>query len=349
MLAPLLPSSARVEKLSGGKFFLPTSEPTSECNSYNTPSARQAARQFSKLSDLLVFEIALLCSPRELVAFLKTCKLIHGICMNSGYIWRELIQRHFPFCPVIPESVMVSNKNTWHYIWTMKMNGVHYEELTCFCTKATMQNEVLGIPIDYTVNPKTRKIDYVFSTMELVSHRAWSSQNLSRTVWGEAIKGWLPVYLCEEHFQRGSQLLPACLRRIVNDPSTVDPSRRHQSSPTLVDMILEIYPKLMNTMVVLLVDNGVDEVEHTLKGYGMVHRMFLTLVTTVPGLRAAITNRLQSFLRDDAKRSKSACPNLGEFMSLLSVCPDVGWMDMVVPLMREGFSRSVLWICRLLQ
>jgi hypothetical protein len=231
----------------------------------------------------------------------------------------------------------------------MKMNGVHYEELACFFTKATMQDEVLGIPIDYTVNPKTRKIDYVYSTMELVSHRAWHSQNLSKTVWGETIKGWLPVYLSEDHFLRGAQLLPSCLRRIVNDPSTQDHfgrTRQSAPSPSLVDMILEIFPKLMNTMVVLLVDNGIHEVDHTLKGYGMVHRMFLTLVNRVPGLRAEVSKRLQSFLKVESMRTKSACPNLGEFMALLSVCPDVGWMDMVVPLIREGFSRSVLWVCR---
>ena len=351
MFAPLLPSSARVEKLSVGNFSLPVSEPTSVSISHNTRSAKQAARYFSKLSDLLLHEIALLCSPREIIAFLRTCKLIHGVCMNSGYIWRELIQRHFPSCPVVPESIIASNRNMWHYIWTMKMNGVHYEELTCFFTKATMEDEVLGIPIDYTINPKTRKIDYVYSTMELVSHRAWHSQNLSKTVWGETIKGWLPVYLCEEHFDRGAQLLPSCLRRIVNDPSSQQDRfgrTRQQSapSPSLVEMILEIFPKLMNTMVVLLVDNGIHEVDHTLKGYGMVHRMFLTLVNRVPGLRAEVTRRLQSFLRLESMRTKSACPNLGEFMALLSVCPDVGWMDMVVPLMREGFSRSVLWVCR---
>ena len=346
VFSPLLPSSARVEKMDSVNFLLPITETTSASNAHNTPNAQQAARHFSKLSDLLVYEIALLCTPREIISLLKTCKLVHGICMNSGYIWRELIQRHFPSCPVVPESIVASDKNTWHYIWSMKMNGVHYEELTCFCTKATMESEVLGIPIDYTINPKTRKVDYIYSTMELVSHRAWNSQNLSTTVWGETIKGWLPVYLCEEHFQRGAQLLPSCLRRIVNDPNTVDRHRPHQSSPSLAEMILEIYPKLMSTMVVLLVDNGVDEVEHTLKGYGMVHRMFLALANRVPGLRAAVTNKLQSFLRDDSMRNKSACPSLGEFMALLSVSPDIGWMDMVAPLMREGFSRSVLWICR---
>ncbi len=184
------------------------------------------------------------------------------------------------------------------------MNGIHYEEIQCFATKASMRDDVLGIPIDFTVNPKTKQIDYMYSTMDLVSHSAYAvaGERIEHTMWGECIptvgsytmncsvariteqcaynflffvyfcwflgekfKTWLPVYLSAEHFEKAMPLLPGLLRTIVanSEPPRTPRGgngqyapRRIDSRQLLIDNILHVFPKLMNTMVVLLVDKG---------------------------------------------------------------------------------------------
>ena len=111
-------------------------------------------------------------------------------------------------------------------------------------------------------------------------------------------------------------------------------------------LILEVLPRLMNTMVVILVDKGVEHADEALRGYCQLHRLFVALVQHLPKLAQEVHHRLRSFISDSEMRSKSECPNLGELLPLLSVCEEVGWLDIVQPLMEESFARSVLWACR---
>ena len=111
-------------------------------------------------------------------------------------------------------------------------------------------------------------------------------------------------------------------------------------------MILEVLPRMMNTLIVLLVDGGVDEIEHCLQGYCQIHRLLVALVEEYPILRGEIRRRLRAFVDNPSQRSKSQCANLGELVALVSVSEEVGWMDVVAAITQESFARSVLWLCR---
>jgi hypothetical protein len=121
------------------------------------------------------------------------------------------------------------------------------------------------------------------------------------------------------------------------------PSASRSFNPT---MVLDVIPRLMNTMVVLLADGGVQEAEQALHGYCQLHRLFAACVVEYPTLKREIHRRLRAFIESSQARDKLSCPNLGEMFPLLSVCEEVGWLDMVCAMMQESFARSVLWLCR---
>jgi Mg-chelatase subunit ChlD len=229
-------------------------------------------------------------------------------------------------------------------VWLLEANQVRYQELRCFVNKTSFQQEVLGIPLDWSVNPKTRKIEYIYSNMELMGQTAWQQQAIRKTSWGEDVRGWLPVYLSESHFQRALQPLEASLARMA--PQLLGDS----SAPPVFQplLVLEVLPRLMKTLAVLLVDHGLQgpASEQALQGYCMLHRLFIALVMHYSELQSEIQRRLQQFVRYPRNRTKSVCPDLGLLVPLVAVSEQLGWVELIQALLGESFARQVLWTCR---
>ena len=82
-------------------------------------------------------------------------------------------------------------------------------------TDASAAPEVLGLPLRFTVNPRTREIDYVYATPDLVSFSAFTEEGVRRTAWGEAFSHILPLHLDGEHFEAALPILSAQLRSMA--------------------------------------------------------------------------------------------------------------------------------------
>lgn len=61
--------------------------------------------------------------------------------------------------------------NDWKVAFALESNHVA-DEMRCFATKSTWEEDVLGMPVVYTVNPKTKRVDYLSCEPELVSRTA---------------------------------------------------------------------------------------------------------------------------------------------------------------------------------
>lgn len=341
-----------------GKTILPA-EPSVEAALVLSPSAQSMAGSLGRLPPQLLQVIMLLCDACDVGNMMSTCSYLRAVCAD-GFIWQPLLYRYFPDCTLIPKGVVGSCAD-WRRIWEMEAHGVHYDELRCFFSKQSFTEDVLGIPLQYTVNPRTENIDYICSTMDLVSHSVLSSNLCKKSVWGEKITAWLPLYFTQDHFARALPLLEQSLLTLapmvgrtpalpVGSSYVANRKPLHRQlniSATKItpDLILEIVPRLMSTMVVLLADKGASHAEEALRGYCQLHRLFVALVQSYPELKVEIRNRLRSFIINPSSRTKEMC-NLGELVPLLSVCEEVGWLDIAGPLMEESFSRSVLWACR---
>ena len=76
------------------------------------------------------------------------------------------------------------------------------EDLQWFFTKVPFTEDILGLPITYTQNPKTKVADYIQAGLNLVSQDAVRYMGIQKTLAGDEVQAFLPLYLTHEHFER---------------------------------------------------------------------------------------------------------------------------------------------------
>lgn len=271
---------------------------------------------------------------KDLANLSATCKELKTATEN-GYLWKTVFSRHFP------RKMLAGNVQKWKRAYTLESSQI-LQSLRCFHRKTTFQETILGIPLDYTINPKKMKLDYIYSTGELLSLEAFENDKVRKTVWGEKFMEWMPVYVSHEHFKRALPDIKDAIMRLVKHADAKWKSA-YRFNPL---MALDIFPPLLKTYSVLLANNGVGVSDKVLSAYCMVHRLFIALVLEFPKLRTEINKKVDRFLRVTSQRSKENCPGMGEFAVLISVCDTHSWKDLTQVIFRESITRSVLWACR---
>lgn len=111
-------------------------------------------------------------------------------------------------------------------------------------------------------------------------------------------------------------------------------------------MALSAIPKLMNTMIVMMMDGGVLASVKALEGYFAFHRLLLAFIEMYPELMTEVNNRIASFMKSEAYRLKSVVPSMGDWLPLISASNKYTWADVSSYVVAEGFDRHVIWVCR---
>jgi ubiquitin-protein ligase/stress response protein SCP2 len=251
-------------------------------------------------------------------------------CAEDGYLWRRLFQRCQPNSQLTAESM-----RDWKYVYALEVNNI-LDNMCCFLTKATHEEAVLGIPLLATLNPVKKTYDYVYSTFDCISLDAYKTQKLRTTMWNDEFTHFLPLYVTEEHF---AQALPTIRRTLL----ALCPDWR--SSYFHPHMILDVIPRLLNTTIVLLCDQGIHASESAIQGFASVHRLFLALVKHFR-LESEIDHRLGMFLKYESNRVKKVVPSLGNLLPLLYVSSKYSWQDLGPAYLSEQLDRGVLWMCK---
>jgi stress response protein SCP2 len=309
----------------------------------------------------------------EDIARLSCCSryLVH--VGRDGMLWRKLFQERYPY-----SQLTADNMQEWRHCFNLEVNQIA-DAMNCFHSKLSFDEDVLGMPIDFTVNPRTRKVDYIRFWPELLSSSAYhGTDRVRHTTWNEPFKLWLPVFIGPDHFSRA---------RLSIERTLVQLSPHWRSSRFHPHMVLEVLPKLLNTLVVLVSDKGVHCSDRALEGYCMVHRLLQAMVDFYPGLKSEARRRVEAFVRSPRARVKDQCASLGDFLPLLSICDGawappatapaptpaatpVGgsrrhsirdrnscshtvedaaeglWHAAAIPILQEVFDRNSLWICK---
>lgn len=296
-----------------------------------TPAGEAPVRARSDIERVphrLLIECLLFLSAED-TARLALCARFFCSLGEDGLLWRHFFSQCYPSSELTADCMA-----DWKHCFLLEVN--HMEaDLICYHTKASFQEVVLGIPIDFSVNPRTQRVDYISTTMDFLSVDAFDA-GVRQSQWNENIKGVLPLFISLEHFQRA---------RPRFEKAVVQLSPHWRSTRFHPFMVVEVVPKLMNTMVVLLSDKGLAVSDRALDGYFMLWRL-LSACVEVYGLKEEVNSRLAAFRAGD--RSKEKVPSLGDFLPLISVSgqPASCWMALAQPVLEESFDRNVLWVCR---
>jgi len=268
--------------------------------------------------------------PENVGVLAASCRYLRSIC-DDGYVWKELFER---FCPA--SQLTASTVADWKHCYLLEVTSI-VGDLRCFHSKVDHTEAVLGMPLQYTVNPKTRRVDYISSTMDILSLQAHKADKVELSLWGESFDELLPLYISDDHFGRALPQIRKVITRLAPEWRT---GGRFEP-----EMVLDVIPKIMTTLIVQIADKGVHASERALDGYCAMHRLLVALVEEF-SLHSQVRSRLREFMTKGAARKKEACPGLGSMVALVSVCDAVPWVEFIRPYLEESFDRSVLWTCK---
>lgn len=274
-------------------------------------------------------------STQDLSSMSSTCRGLKA-ASEDGYLWKSLLRRHFP-----ASNLSAASMQDWKHVFILEKGNI-IESLHCFYTKCTHEEDILGFPISYTINPRTRDVDYIQVHLDIMSRDAYG-HGVRNTADNQTFNLLLPLYITPEHFERALPLIQATIAKLC-------PFLRKSYSPASPfhpDMALEVMPKVLNTMVVLLCDKGLQASERAIEGYCLMHRLFLALCEKY-NLHEKAEQDVIRFKNSSRFQTKDECPDLGRMMASLSVCvsPATAWKEIVRPLTSEVFDRTVMWICK---
>ncbi|GFH55893.1 hypothetical protein CTEN210_12369 [Chaetoceros tenuissimus] len=265
--------------------------------------------------------------------------LTFGICgkhtqelSDTAHVWSLLMKREFPHSDLTPSCPR-------EYKLAFKLTRLNLlQNFRCFHTRKTFFEGIIGVGVDYTINPKTRIVDYISLSQDLVSKSSFDIGNTS-DVFDNTYKLFLPLYFSNGHFQRALPLIKKAVRTLYHG----SPSGEFKPS-----MILNVFPKVVNTFVVLLSDSGIAASRKSYIGLLRIHRLFLALAEEFPEIRINALSKLQDFTKHEWNRRKETCPSLGNLLPLLFVVDekDFSWGNLWKVYLNEVFDRSVLWICK---
>ncbi|KAF3905855.1 hypothetical protein AA313_de0207750 [Arthrobotrys entomopaga] len=297
---------------------------------------RDNARSFAKLPYEMMLQILLSggLNARDIVNFSLTCKHIQSFCMD-GYFWKSFFQRCYP-----NSDLVASNLDDWLVAFAQESNFAG-SEMKCFASKVSMDEDILGVPVDWTMNPKTKQVDYIYmvDSSDFLSRAAFHDDKVRKTTWNKEFKAWCPMYLTEEHFQRALPDIKEFMVEMCPEYGT------RLFTPR---MVLDVIPKMMNTLVVLLMDNGESISSKAIEGYFLLHRLFKAMIAEFPQLQVEIDERIRRVAASEDGRVKNALPSLGNFFPLLSVSEKYSWVTpgLSKAIVGEFFDRAVIWTAR---
>jgi hypothetical protein len=257
---------------------------------------------------------------------------------QESHVWKTLCMKYIPSAPLIVKKFMKGGKSTrvsggtttWR---SMFLRGREFikNELRCFHTKLSFEDDVLGIPLNVVYGAGTNRwISDISTTFDIISQQAFHEEGIRKACWKQPFKFWMPIYINEKHASNARRYFEASVRRILDKP--FNPSD-----------VLVILPKLMSTMVVELSNQKSHASMKALEGYCWFHRWFLEYVTMYPSVRAGVNNRIASFIQDPVFRTKKHTPSLGEWICLLSVSDKYKWSDVSAAYINESFDRNAKW------
>lgn len=138
--------------------------------------------------------------PKEL-ATLGSCNKTTQAIAADGSLWQSLFQKRFPHSDLSPVA-----RTEWKLAYRLSLTK-SVDPLRCFVSKRTFFEDVLGVGVSFTVNPKTKEVDYIALSQDLLSSTAFERHKIRSDAFGNAFKLFLPLYFTEEHFRRALPLI----------------------------------------------------------------------------------------------------------------------------------------------
>mmetsp|Transcript_128570 Transcript_128570/g.227697 ORF Transcript_128570/g.227697 Transcript_128570/m.227697 type:complete len:921 (+) Transcript_128570:90-2852(+) len=224
------------------------------------------------------------------------------------------------------------------------------QEVQCFHEKIGPDQDVIGIGVLAEGHGRLSKLTAHFDAVSLT---AWQS-GLRRAAWKEPMSHWLPLFIHRTHAEAAAPLLSECLAKLAscapqNEDSHMPPpvfaSLASTAAPQVaVDAVVAL-PELMHGLLKQVLDGDRHASLKLLKGYFVLHRLFLHCCEEWPAIRDAADAALRYFIECEEHRTRAATPWLAYLLQLLTIS-NVGWDEFKSAFLEEQLTRTVPFIRR---
>lgn len=307
--------------------------------STNTITLKKIYHQLEKLPRHLLVLLLGFTDVSDVQA-LSCCSMRLRTMSTDGWMWRQLFSRTKQ-----ATNMKLDNCSDWRRLYDLHLSTCVTSSLKCFYTKVSFNDDVLGVPLDFTRNPRTGRTDYISIYCDsIISKTAWHEHNIRTTAWNEKALCFLPLYISEDHFQRALPAIKLCISQVAGMANSCSVKSRDAFRPS---MVLDVIPQAMKTLALLLATKAESVSSIFADALVQLHRLFVALINVWPQLRYDIRDKLKCFIRGDQHdRSKDVFPSLGDLFPLLSVCPEYTYDDLLLPYWFENLDRGVIWVFR---
>lgn len=204
-------------------------------------------------------------------------------------------------------------------------------ELLCYHTKSSWEQDVIGIGFD--VKLEHNKLS-LHTPMDPLSYTAFYKLHVNKGVWKERINYWLPLYIHPSHAERAWSHFEQSIKEM------------YQHSSFDAKAAVGFLCTWMNQMVVDTMNGAVHASIKGLQGYMYAHRWLLAVVAKYPVADKFVKDNIKAFVQNSNNRTKKACPNIGEFLPMLTVSEEYHWKDVSNIVVEEVLARNSLWIVK---
>ncbi|EFC46452.1 hypothetical protein NAEGRDRAFT_65426 [Naegleria gruberi] len=283
--------------------------------------------------------------PTEIVSY-KDLKFNHRLDIMK--LPPEIIREIFSYLDF--SDLKSGVEQTCHYLKGIASSKaiIQERELICFHSKVTFKEDTLGIGLNVEVKPNGY-VDNISSPMDLVSRNAFYNDNAVKSAWGIETKFWIPIFINKKHAD--FELFKSSVKAIYNaHPSiTKEKSKTYSDLFNSPEVYIDLICKIMNSMIVDLMKGEVHASIKYLQGYLYFHRWLLYILEIFPFTTNAIERKVKNFVNREHLRNKYNCPNLGEFLILLSVLgpANLNWDSVKYAIVEETCTRNVLWAVKM--
>lgn len=222
------------------------------------------------------------------------------------------------------------------------------QELQCFHEKSGPNEDVIGIGLHAEGRGKLSKLTAHFDAVSLTAWRG----GLRRAAWKEPMTHWLPLFINNGHSSSAFEVTQECLAMLAECaptgtdshlPSIVFDCLASAGAPPEAVNAVVVLPELMHQLLKQVTDGDRHASSKLLKGYFVLHRLFLHFCDQWPAIRTAADEAIKFFAESPEQRTKTSFPWMAYLLQLLTVS-NVGWDYIRKEFVDEGLARDVQFV-----
>ncbi|CDW80044.1 ubiquitin-conjugating enzyme family protein [Stylonychia lemnae] len=208
------------------------------------------------------------------------------------------------------------------------------DETFCFHTRLNVKQTMLGTGIAFSKLARTKQINSIFTTVDLVSQKAFK-EGLRKALNKKRFSHWIPLFFGDQVTNQEKQL-----ENFRKSLSLLVTNRSDQFDESL---ILKTLPYMMLTHAIQALENIEFSSIKGLRMFLMFHRAFLFLLDHHPNVRHDLEVRIKKFIESEECRHKKHTSDLGVLMACLSVSDNHNIESIKQVLLFESLDRKVFW------